>query len=398
MTENRYEAPIDLSVDNAHTRVLRLVGEGKQVLELGCAAGHMSRFLVTERGCTVTAVERDEEAAAEARKVVSRLILGDLDTLELSEALPGARFDAILCADVLEHLKDPVRVLRGLRPLVAPGGFLVASVPNIAHVSVLAELLEGRFRYRPLGLLDETHLRFFTRDSLLASFEQGGFDVTHLERLPLEPEATEFRTDLGRFPAELARLLRAHDESTTYSFILKAVPAARDAPATGAPRPPGDPIVWPRRPAATEDTFWRGQVEGLIGAILARARHLESEREWLTAEVETLRGQRKELGREISTHVEHVRFLQDEVARRDAAHEDETARREAAHRDEAARLREEFAAVTATLKAHLADIESGAGWRLLTRLRRARLVACPPGSRRERLWLAAVGSGRSRRP
>jgi hypothetical protein len=80
---------------------------------------------------------------------------------------------------------------------------VVASIPNVAHVSVIAELLEGWFRYRPVGLLDDTHVRFFTRDTIYECFEKAGFVISWLERIWIEPEFTEFRPDLSGFPADL---------------------------------------------------------------------------------------------------------------------------------------------------------------------------------------------------
>src|SRR5207248_2616993 len=90
-------------------------------------------------------------------------LVGDAEELDLETELGGERFDAILFADVLEHLRDPAALLKRVRPLVAENGVVIASIPNVAHASVRLALLGGSFRYREWGLLDETHLRFFTR-------------------------------------------------------------------------------------------------------------------------------------------------------------------------------------------------------------------------------------------
>ena len=225
MTALKYESNIDLAADNAHTRVIGLVGTGKRVLDLGCASGSLGKVLIEQFGCVVTGIERDAEAAELARGRGLRVVDGDLDTIDLVSALGKERFEVALCADVLEHLRDPGRTLRALGELLGPGGYLVASVPNVAHISIVAELLEGRFSYRSCGLLDETHLRFFTRHTLLACLREAGFAVTHLERVCQEPEQTEFRTDLSRFPRDVEAMLRSREEATTYQFIVRAEPA-----------------------------------------------------------------------------------------------------------------------------------------------------------------------------
>jgi 2-polyprenyl-3-methyl-5-hydroxy-6-metoxy-1,4-benzoquinol methylase len=386
MSGPKYDYRIDLDADNAHTRVIRLVGERKQVLELGCARGYMSRVLVERFGCTVTGVEVDGAAADEARKVCRRVIVADLDRLDWVREL-SERFDVVVCADVLEHLRDPGGALRGLADLLRPDGYVVASIPNVAHAAVLAELLEGRFRYRPLGLLDEGHLRFFTRESIYETFERAGFVVTHLERLRLEPEATEFRTDLSRLPPGLADLIRSGEESTTYQFVLTARPAA---PAGGAAvlrqrieeatAPPEWPAVAPAPDARPID--WRERLEGVLDALLARMRFLEDERARQGRDLAEAEARATRLQGEVGTHVGHVEFLREEVRRRDSQ-----------IRDLAGRI--------ADLDAQLTDLKAGVGWALLERYRRARHRLCPPGSARERVYLALLRGFRAaarRRP
>jgi 2-polyprenyl-3-methyl-5-hydroxy-6-metoxy-1,4-benzoquinol methylase len=388
MTE-RYRDHLDHDADNAHARVLRLVGERTNVLELGCASGYMSRALVERRGCRVTGVERDADAAEAARKACSRLIVADLETLDWSAELGGERFDVAVCADVLEHLRDPVALLHRLREHLGPSGYVVASIPNVAHAAVLAELLQGRFPYRPTGLLDETHLRFFTRESVFECFERAGFVVDHLERVQVEPEATEFRTDPARLPPEVWRAVRAGEESTTYQFVLTARPT-RDGPGTAAigaaraeggllPSARGGPLV---EAAGDEAAYWRRRVEGLIDALLGRLGFLEADRDRRASELESQRAQ-------LAYHLTHGRLLQDEIDRRDARAE--------ALKEEIRLLEARLTEVTAHLAgvtAHLAEVKSGAGWRFLERVRRIRAATVPTGSWRERLYVRLVGSGR----
>jgi len=392
VSSHKYDRVIDLTADDAHTRLIRLVGEGKRVLELGCATGYMSKVLVEQFGCTVIGVEVDAEAAEAARKACARVIVGDVEVLNWSRELGPDRFDVIVCADVLEHLREPGRTLAALKPFLAPDGYVVASIPNVAHAAVLAELLAGRFRYRPLGLLDEGHVRLFTRDTISECFERAGLAVTHLERLLVEPEATEFRTDLARLPAEWRAAIRAHDESTTYQFVLAARPApggsTRALAEAVAPMVHASSVAEGRPPApAGEADFWRTRVEGLIDAIVARMHALEADRARLAGELDELGARAAHLQGEVDTHIAHLRFLQDAVASRDRelrTHVEATQRELEARERQLAGLQAEVA----ERETRLAEITASAGWRWLARWRRARRAAFPPGSRRERMYRA----------
>lgn len=220
---DRYEQKIDLESDTTHAHVVQLVGTDRRVLELGPAGGHMSRLL-RDRGCSVVGIEVDAEMAALANQYCERVIVGDLDTLDLDEALGDDRFDVIVAADVLEHLKDPLAVLRRLRSFLAPAGFSVISLPNVAHGSVRLALLEGHFSYRSVGLLDETHLRFFTRESIDELLDEAEFGVAEVYRQDLNLEASEIAFDASAVPAEVIEALEKDPEARTYQFVIKAIP------------------------------------------------------------------------------------------------------------------------------------------------------------------------------
>ena len=149
---------------SSHSILLAWLGEGhgRRVLDVGAADGLLSRHL-SERGWRVTALEGDEELAEAGRKYCERMLVVDLDG-DLPDL--GAPFDAIVCGDVLEHLVDPLRALTALGAWLAPGGRIAISVPNVAHLAIRLSLMAGRFDYFDRGILDRTHLRFFTDRSL----------------------------------------------------------------------------------------------------------------------------------------------------------------------------------------------------------------------------------------
>lgn len=233
----KYNVELELTdPNNSHVQVLDLVGSGKRVLDVGCATGYLDKVL-TARGNTVTGVELDPEAAEIARPHLARLLIGNLETIDLVAELGAGGFDSVVFADVLEHLTNPLRILRQAPALLAPGGSVVVSIPNIAHGSMRLAMLQGRFEYRDLGLLDDTHLRFFTRSSLIDLHDQAGLTPVDTRRVIADPFATEISLDPADFPPPVMDRLRADPETMTYQFVIRSVPAEG---LLGGAAPPGD--------------------------------------------------------------------------------------------------------------------------------------------------------------
>ncbi|HEX3623425.1 MAG TPA: methyltransferase domain-containing protein [Acidimicrobiales bacterium] len=225
----RYDADIDLSNrNNSHTLMVELVGGDKRVLDVGCATGYLARAL-TERGCTVSGLEFDPEAAEEARPHLDRLVVGDVETLDLADAFEGAQFDVVVFGDVLEHLRDPLAAIRKARRVLAPAGSIVASIPNVAHGSVRLALMAGRFDYQPLGLLDATHIRFFTRASIESLFKEAGMVPVDVRRTTAGFFETPVALYADELRPEVVDAALADPESSTYQFVLRAVADDADA-------------------------------------------------------------------------------------------------------------------------------------------------------------------------
>ena len=147
--------------------------EGR-VLDVGCGAGDVALVVQQLRRARVVGVEPDPERASLAKSRGIEVVDGYL-TSELAATL--GRFDAVIFADVLEHLADPLPLLRLGCSVLAPRGVAVISVPNVAHWSVRWALLRGRFDYDEFGIMDATHLRWFTADSILRWLRNTGLDV-----------------------------------------------------------------------------------------------------------------------------------------------------------------------------------------------------------------------------
>ena len=210
---------------SAHMLVVDLVPDGARVLEFGCATGYMSQVLKSRKGCTVTGIEISPEAGELAKEHCDRVIIGDAEQLDYDELLGKQRFDAILFVDVLEHLKEPSVVLERIRPFLSRRGAVVASIPNIAHGSVRLALLAGEFRYRKLGLLDDTHLRFFTREGVQDMFEGAGFVISNWLAHRVDIDRTEVRFPELPMSDSLRDWLSKDPETSVYQFVIRAVPS-----------------------------------------------------------------------------------------------------------------------------------------------------------------------------
>lgn len=225
MAVSKYDVELDVARDanNSHAFVMGMVGANKRVLDVGCDTGYLGEALAAF-GNTVSGFEVNPDAAAVARGHYAQVEVGDLEAVDLAAVFDGQQFDVIVFADVLEHLRDPLPVLRRVRSLVAPGGSVVISVPNVAHGDVRLALLQGRFRYTKVGLLDDTHTRFFTRESLAEFVRDAGFTLVELRRTRTPLFKTEVGVREDDFPADVVAALRGDPEATTYQFVVRAAP------------------------------------------------------------------------------------------------------------------------------------------------------------------------------
>jgi 2-polyprenyl-3-methyl-5-hydroxy-6-metoxy-1,4-benzoquinol methylase len=146
------------------------------VLELGCGAGATGALALAQGKCgRYVGIELDARAASLARTCLTEVIAGNIEQMTLP--LSPQSFDALIMSEVLEHLVDPWATLRELALLLKPGARVMASVPNISHHRVIAELIRGRFELADSGVMDRTHLRWFTPESFVALFAQAGIVV-----------------------------------------------------------------------------------------------------------------------------------------------------------------------------------------------------------------------------
>lgn len=175
LRSSRYEKPDHSDVFDRDVILLRRVGEGKRVLELGCSTGYITRRLLRQN-CTVTAIENDSEAAMAAEGTGATVLDRDLNSPDWGAGLTP-EYDVVLMGDVLEHLVNPYVVLRQARTLLLAGGYAVICLPNVVHWLSRLQIAFGQFNYQSVGTLDATHLRFFTAHSACRMVEQAGYQV-----------------------------------------------------------------------------------------------------------------------------------------------------------------------------------------------------------------------------
>ena len=267
-----YAVTVDpTATNNPHAAQLRLVGAGRRVLEVGCWSGSVTEHLVAA-GNTVVGVELDAGAAEHARQFAERVHVADVDVTSLSQLDPGP-FDVVLFGDVLEHLRDPLAVLRDAATVLAPGGRFVISVPHVAHVDVRMMLLQGNWEYQDDGLLDRTHLRWFTRDGLRSLLADAGFVATAMERVRTPFGSSNLPFDRDAVPHALLAYAAADDEVYTLQFVVEA--RRRDETDLPDVLDGGRPAAWPALDAGPD--------------LATRIAELERERDALRAEVDAWR-------------------------------------------------------------------------------------------------------------
>ena len=207
--------------ENPNTSQAKFLGHitpGSRVLEVGCADGAFSACLAETLGCEVTGIELNPDAARQAARVCRNVILGDIEQGALDQV--EGEFDFILFGDVLEHLVTPGISLARSKALLREGGSILISIPNIAHYSVRWRLLTGRFDYQRYGLLDHTHLRFFTLRTATRMVEEAGLQIVASDSVYVVPGL-----NLVKNFHWLERLLKKYFSGLVgFQFIFKAKP------------------------------------------------------------------------------------------------------------------------------------------------------------------------------
>jgi len=165
--------------DDINSELFRLTNPNTNVLEVGCATGRLAEKLRIEKKCYVVGIEFDEEMSKIAKSACDQLIIENIETLK-GFPFPEKFFDVILFGDVLEHLKNPQSTLKFFSDYLSDDGYIIISLPNIAFFTTRFGLLFGKFNYTEHGILDKTHLRFFTFNTAKELIQSAGYNITYI--------------------------------------------------------------------------------------------------------------------------------------------------------------------------------------------------------------------------
>lgn len=220
--------------NNSWSNMFRLVPDGCRVLDVGCSTGNFGEALQELKHCTVVGVDINEIDIREAKTRLSAAYVMDIREDGVRDLL--GEFDIVVFGDVIEHLPDPRSVLRAVHELLTPGGAIVYSIPHMGHVSVRMDLMDGRFPYTEIGLLDKTHLHFYDRAEVNSVFDDAGFviasEIPTLSSYPEKWLTTRLMSmGLTATPAFFAML--ASTEANVFQYVGIALPGK---PPARAPR------------------------------------------------------------------------------------------------------------------------------------------------------------------
>lgn len=209
-------------IEESLSKITGIVTNNSVILDIGCSSGMLGRYLSRKKGCVIDGIDIDESALKNCHPIYRKVIIKNLETDDVMNELIAESYDFIVVADVIEHLNQPEKLLRQLRLLIKPHGTIIFSVPNITHIAASLELLSGRFNYAPNGLLDNTHLRFYSYQNLVEKLANSGLYLWALETVHRDLTETEFGdAQVNLFPRQwLDALIASRPDSLVYQWIV----------------------------------------------------------------------------------------------------------------------------------------------------------------------------------
>ena len=221
---SKYNFDLNMEQNDTNPKIIKLIKEKSNVLEFGPANGRLTRYLQEKKNCTVDIVERDYDSGTEASIFADISCIGevdgDIEKYLWCEKLNSRKYNYILFADVLEHLQSPEKVISRCRDFLKEEGLIIVSIPNIAHNAIIANLLNDKFEYNQTGLLDSTHIRFFTYNSFMAMVESIGLGCNLVDIVCHEFDETEFELNKENMKGYVRKALVDHKYGSVYQYIF----------------------------------------------------------------------------------------------------------------------------------------------------------------------------------
>lgn len=249
-----YLREIDPTADDSLARIVQFIPPASRVLDVGTGSGGLGRYL-RDYACSVDGITYSEEEAALAKNDYARLEILDLENTLPSRLFKGQVYDVIVCADILEHLRNPLDVLRDLRSLLENTGIVLLSIPNATYMGVIFELMGGRFTRTREGILDATHVNFYDRSGLLELVNAAGFSIQAVSDVHKGLASSEFsELDTQAFPKCITDYVASRKDADVYQFVWTLAPVQEAGSSPQPELPIRPPVPIPQQFAA--QVFW----------------------------------------------------------------------------------------------------------------------------------------------
>lgn len=227
MQERRiYDRIADSEAGDSLGKIFRRISRPSRILDVGVGCGALGQMVQMRGVGTIDGIDFDRLMLERARPYYQDLFEADIDAVDPCLVVGARRYDVIVVADVIEHLRFPSRAVKLLSKLLLDGGKMLFSVPNVTYLGVLCELASGKFCYRNEGLLDKTHLRFFSHDSLHEMIADAELMVTHEDTVQMPLSLSEFKDYDPHVFLNMDRV-GSMPHALAYQFIVEAVPVRK---------------------------------------------------------------------------------------------------------------------------------------------------------------------------
>ncbi|STX51449.1 bifunctional 3-demethylubiquinone-9 3-methyltransferase/ 2-octaprenyl-6-hydroxy phenol methylase [Legionella busanensis] len=222
---SKYNTTLEHNYFSSQSKILSKISPNSMVLEFGSAHGVMTKYMREQLNCKVFAVELDAQAANDAKQYCERILVSNIEDYQWKIEFDNLKFDYIIFADVLEHLYNPWRALAEVRSFLKDEGRILLSIPNIANNVVIMNLINDKFEYQSTGLLDDTHIRFFTKNSIDKMIKAAGYKAVDIDAIFLAPPDTEFHRSYLEFNQGVVNTLIRKPNGHVYQYIYEIVDA-----------------------------------------------------------------------------------------------------------------------------------------------------------------------------
>lgn len=229
----QYNFDLDMTTDNSLSAILRNIKPNSRVLEIGSSYGRATKYLKESLNCLVDIVELSEEAGKSASQYSNLSFIGkEKGNIEWSDNCCGnffdnnlinREYDYIIFADILEHLNNPEKILNLSKEYLSSNGSIWISIPNVAYNGVIINLLMDQFPYSETGLLDKTHIKFFTSNSLEKMVKDCQLKIKHKFDLRNMLHCSEFKVKYSDLPSMISTYLKSRKTGEVYQFVWELI-------------------------------------------------------------------------------------------------------------------------------------------------------------------------------